>query len=209
MQEERVNLTSNDKEFIENLYKSFLINLKYLFKNKQIKNALDCYKILTMMLRNGQFSIEKRIDFNDNFKYLPLSNTNYSGIQVMYGICCCRHVSAFINDILTLLGFNTSLYYVQIDENNNWHPCSIIDANHVTILLKDNNKEYILDPTNNFILKKESDQSLTLLNFDLSPLKIQQFMNFEDENVKDIGKVLKKYYHLQKIGIKNIYDYNF
>ena len=204
-----LNLTNNDKELIENLYKSFLSNLKCLFTTNQIKNALDCYKILSIMLRNGQFCVDETIDFNTKFKYLSLPNMDCRGAQVMYGVCCCRHVSVFINDILSLLGFNTSLYYIYIDDNEHWHSCSLINANHVTVLLIENNEEYILDPINNFILKKENDQSLKTINSDILSLDIQQFVSFSDDHVQSIGRVLKKYYHIQSVGVNHIYDYSF
>lgn len=201
-----LNLTSNDKELIENSYKSFLSNLKDLFENNQIKSAVDCYRILSNMLRNGQFCIDGTISFDTTFNYLDLPNMGCIGAQVMYGICCCRHVTAFINDILALIGFNASLYYIYIDDNENWHSCDPINANHTTILLIDNAEEYILDPMNNFLLKKETDNSLTSLNLDISSLDMQQFFNFSDNNVQGISKILKKYYHLQSVGINHIYD---
>lgn len=201
-------LTSDDKTFIENSYKSFLYNLIYLFKNSEINNALDCYKILCNMLRNGQFCIEGTISFNDSFEYLPLADMDYSGVQVMYGVCCCRHASEFIYDILALLGFNASIYYVHVDENKSWHPCPPVSANHVAILLIENTDEYILDPMNNFILRKGVDQSLIPLNSDISTLDMQKFVSFSDDRVQIIGRVLKKYYQLQSLGINHIYDYN-
>ena len=76
-------LTNNDKEYIENLYKTFLSNLKCLFENNNVKSAIDCYKILSNMLRKGLFSNEGVINFDTNFNYLSLPNMEYIGIQVM------------------------------------------------------------------------------------------------------------------------------
>lgn len=202
-------LTDDDKVVIDNGYKNFLYNLKFIFKNSEIKSALVCYKILTAMLRNGQFSIEKNIIFDDEFKYLSLSNMNNIGTQVMYGVCCCRHANILINDILQVLGFDTSLLYIFIDENAIWHQCHPKNANHVTILLNDNSCEYILDPVNNFLLKKEEEQRLTLLDSDISNKILQQFTDYSDVNIQNIGKVLKKYYNYQKLEINHTYDYRF
>lgn len=199
-------LTNNDKEYIENLYKTFLSNLKCLFENNNVKSAIDCYKILSNMLRKGLFSNEGVIIFDTNFNYLSLANIDHPGMQVMYGVCCCRHVTEFSNDIMSLLGFNTSLYYIYIDNNDIFHHCDSIDANHVAILLTENLEEYILDPMNNFLLKKETDNSLTPLNLDVSHLDMKRFLHFSDNNIQSISKVLKKYYHLQSIGINHIYD---
>lgn len=199
-------LTNNDKEYIENLYKTFLSNLKYLFEKNNIKSAIDCYRILSSMLRQGLFSSEGTISFDTDFNYLSLPNIDYIGIQVMYGVCCCRHVNSFINDIMSLLGFNASLYYIYIDNDGNYHPCTPINANHVAILLTENSSEYILDPMNNFLLIKEADNSLTSLDLNTFSLDIKEFLLFSDDNVQCISKVLKKYYHLHSIGINHVYD---
>ena len=199
-------LTNNDKEYIENSYKSFLSNLKCLFEKNNINSAIDCYKILSNMLRQGLFSNEGTINFDTNFNYLSLPNMDYIGIQVIDGVCCFRHVSEFLNDIMSLLGFSTSLYYIYIDNKDCFHPCAPIDANHVAILLTENLEEYILDPMNNFLLKKETDNSLTSLALDICSLDMKEFLHFSDDNIQSISKVLKKYYHLHNIGIKHIYD---
>ena len=158
------------------------------------------------MLRNGQFSKDGIIDFDDNFNYLNLPNLDFIGTQVMYGKCCCRHISSFINDIMLLLGFNTSLCYVHTNKDGNWRLCTPLTANHVVILLIENNEEYILDPMNNLLLKKNVDNSFISQNFDISYIDIKLFLEFSDNNVQNISRVLKKYYHFRSMGINNVYD---
>lgn len=202
-------LTNDDKKVIDNGYKQFLCNLKLHFENNEIKNALDCCMILIHMLRSGQFSIEKAIRFDDKFEYLALPNLDNIATQIMYGVCCCRHASSFVNDVLQLLGFNTSLVYIFIDENGDWHRCAPFGASHVAIQLNENGCQYIVDPANNFILKEEGNQSLTQLNSTVPNMVLQQFSNYSDENVEHIGGVFKKYYNVQKLGIDYVYDYDF
>lgn len=189
---------------MDSLTESFLLHLKYIFVNNQITSAVDCYRILSNMLKNGCFSMVGKIYFDDNFNYLHFSNMECAGIQVMHGTCCCRHVCAFINDMMLMLGFDVSLYYVHIDNSEIWTSCEPIGANHVTILLKENNEEYILDPMNKFLLKRNIDNSLMMLDLGITSLDLEQFLDFSDDHVKGIGKVLKKYYCLRSLGINHI-----
>lgn len=196
-------LTNKDKKVINSSYKSFLTNFKQIIKSKSIHNGLDCSKLIIDMLQSGQFSMEQSIRFDNQFRYLDFPNISSDGIYVMYGVCCCRHASMLVYDILQTLGFSSSLLYIFIDESNNWHISKPLGANHLTVLLKDHDCEYILDPVNYYILKKEKNNTLTSLNLDI----LDPFTSYEDSNIQKIGKVLKKYYQLQKLGIDYVYDY--
>lgn len=157
------------------------------------------------MLKNGQFSINKSIVYDDQFKYLALPNLNNDGSYVMYGICCCRHASVFLDDVLKILGFDSSLLYIFIDENNCWQVAEPFCANHLVVLLKVNDYEYLLDPIHSFILKKEKDQTLTKLDCDT----LELIENYQDSNIDTIGRILKKYYDLDRLGIDYLYDYRY
>lgn len=195
-------LTNEDKEMINSSYKSFLLNLKYLLSSQTDKNALECAKIIINMLQKGMFSTGRKVHFDNDFKYLYLPNMNSDGVQVLHGICCCRHASALLNDILQILDFKSTLLYIFIDKNNDWHISKTTNANHVTVLLKDKDSEYILDPINKFILKKESNKNIILLDLDVC----NDFEEYQDSNIQSIGKVLNKYYNLQNLGINYIYE---
>lgn len=201
-------LTKEDRNIINSSYKAFLYNLKYILKNNDIKSGIDYFGVLNNMFRTGKFCINEKITIDDKFNYFNASNIDYMAVQVMYGVCCCRHASSLFNDILQLLGFTTSLIYIYVDENNIWHHSSLLGANHIAVLLNENNCEYILDPANNFVLKKETDGSLISITLDISNQILRQFENYYDPNIQNIGKTLKKYYNLQKLGIKYVYDYS-
>lgn len=198
-------LTNKDKETIEISYKTFLINIKNFIEMSCLTNGIECYKVLYKMLINGQFSIDRTMCFDTDFNYLNLPNIYSDGAQVMQGVCCCRYVSTLFNDILLLIGYNAALCYIYVDDNETWHITTAANSNHVVVLLKENNDEYILDPMNNLVLKKEYDNQLTLV--DTNTVQNNYFI-FSDNNVENIGKVLKKYYHLKSLGIDNIYDYD-
>lgn len=77
-------------------------------------------------------------------------------------------------------------------------------VNHVTVLLIEDNEEYILDSMNNFLLKKEKDNNLTSLDLNTTSADMKYFLKFKDNNIQSISWLLKKYYHLQSIRIKHI-----
>lgn len=198
-------LMSEDKEFIDISYKNFLLHLKSELESCRFKSRLDYSIEVIKMLQNGFFSKDRTILFDDTFKFLDLPNLISDGAQVMYGVACCRHASNLLNDVLQFSHFSSSLLYIFIDEKNDWHISSIKHANHVTVLLKDNNSEYILDPANGFVFKKVENQSIVLINVDFS----NYFTNYFDDNIQSIGKILKKYYGFQKLGIECVYDYSY
>ena len=123
----------------------------------------------------------------------------------MYGVGCCRHINLLINDIMKTLDFNSNLLYVRIDKTDTWYRATPITANHVVVTLKDNNCEYLLDAYNNFVFK--------IVGNDLEPIELESMdyimTKYPDDNVKDIGLVLKKYYKLKELGIDHIYDYEY
>lgn len=198
-------LTNKDKETIENSYKTFLMNIKNFLEINCLTNAIECYKVLYGMLISGQFSIDRTMCFDTDFSYLNLPNIYSDGAQVMHGVCCCRHVSTLFNDILLLIGYNVALCYIYVDDNETWHITTADNSNHVVVLLRENNVEYILDPMNNLVLKKEHDNQLTLVDTNVVQNSCPVFL---DDIVENIGKVLKKYYHFKSLGIDNIYDYD-
>lgn len=200
-------LTSVDEALIDDSYNAFLSNIKQFFENNEIKNALHCYLILKEMLRTGLLSVENNIAFDDEYNYLKISNMNNIGVQVMYGVCCCRHVSALIKDILNVLNFNASLYYIFIDEKGIWHCSTPLEANHVSVLIKDEDGEYILDPISDTTLKKDLAENFNAVDINVTDIDERYYKNYSDPNIQNIGRVLKKYYNIQEVGIKQIYDY--
>lgn len=190
---------NNDEKLIEEKYNSFLQSIKQMIKKTKIENPLEIYRIICNMFRNGEFSINKSIDFTNDFDYLTLPNIKYAGAQIMYGVCSCRHASSFINDVLNMLGYNSSLYYIYIDEKDGWYISNPNEANHMVVLL---NNEYILDPTNNFILKKEPDNRLVSLNTK-PEVEISECDKSLYNNIDEIGGILKKYYFYKNFGIKH------
>lgn len=198
-------LNEKDRKQVDFYYKQFLIHLKSFLQQDKYLSALDCSKKVIHMLHSGLFSMDKKICFDEEFKYLFLYDLS-DGVQVSYGVCCCRHASAFLNDLLRILGFDSSLKPIFINEDGNWHKgCSLLDTfNHVVVFLKEGDCSYLVDPQNKFIFRVEDNQDLTLLNLD-----IDFCTEYDDINIQNTGMILKKYYHLQSLGIEHVYDYSY
>ncbi len=199
-----LSLTEKDRLTIQKNYYKFLLSLKENLKNKGINSSLDCYVIIVNLLKSGRFSYNGKMKYLATFDYLDLPNMD-DGAQVMYGVGCCRHINLLINDIMKMLGFDVSLLYVKTDETDIWHRATLLTANHVVVTLKDHD-EYLLDAYNNFVFK--------IVGNDLEPVEIKNnseiLMNeYPDDNIKEIGLILKKYYNMQASGIEFVYDYGY
>ncbi len=198
-------LTENDRLIINNCYQNFLQSLKENIQSNCIKDCLDCYSIIVKLLKDGRFSFNSDMKYSSSFNYLNLPNMA-EGAQVMYGVGCCRHINLLINDIMKTLGFNSTLLYVKTDETDTWRRSTPLTANHVVVTLKDNSDEYLFDAYNNFVFR--------IVGYDLEPVELKimddiLMTKYPDNNVKEIGLVLKKYYKLQELGVDHIYDYSY
>lgn len=112
-----LNFMDEDKETVKNAYKMILLNLKDYLKNYDIKDEISYSKIIFNMLHNGFFSMNRTINFDNNYDYLELPSEISQGVQVMYGICCCRHATEFLYNLLCILNYNPSLIYIYVDNN--------------------------------------------------------------------------------------------
>ncbi len=100
-----LDLTKQDKSFIDTKYKLFLQNIKQFLEQFETSETLDYPKIIINMLHQGLFSIDNSIIFSSTYNYISLPSLISSGAQVTCGVCCCRHVSALLQDIFCILGF--------------------------------------------------------------------------------------------------------
>lgn len=191
-----------DKEQVDLGYQNFLLSLCDYLRGCGATSLMDYYKQIRMMLKKGAFSYEGTFLRNSKFSYIALSNMENDGVHIMYGIACCRHISPFLQDILRLLGFDASLLYVFADDSGTWRRVPPCESNHLLVLVHDGDASYILDLMSDFAFLWESDKSLTLLPMEDVPFKD----DYHDENVQDIGRILKKYYTLRSYGIETVYD---
>ena len=200
--------TDSDIEKINQSYKEILFNLRDYLKKFGSQNVLDGFKIMILMLHSGLFSMGGAIRFENDYDYLFLPTEMSLGVHVMYGVCCCRHTTAFFYDLLSTLGFQPSLMYLFIDHTTgNWYRVNseYEQSNHVVILLECLGEQYIIDSRNQFLFRKGSHGALELLNIEF----IGHLLDYRDANIETIGKTLKKYYTYQEFGIHHVYDYQY
>ena len=196
------NFTLGDKKIVKDAYRMILINLKDYLQQSDKKDEISYSKIFFKMLHDGFFSVNRTINFDNNYDYLGLPSEISQGVYVMYGICCCRHATDFLYNLLCFLNFEPSLMYIWIDKDAGlWREVNpaINKANHKAILL---DNKFIIDPANKFILQKQKNKELTLLDSQY----FGQLEFYQENNIDVIAKVLKKYHTYKELGIENIYD---
>lgn len=197
-----LNFTESDKKTVKDAYKMILLNLKDYLQQYDVKDGLEYSKIFFNMLHGGFFSVNRTINFDNNYDYLELPVEMSQGVQVMYGICCCRHATEFLYNLLCILNFNPSLIYIWVNTAAGiWRKVNpaIEKANHQAILL---DNKCIIDPANKFILQMQKNGELTVLDSEY----LGQLETYQENNIDIIEKVLKKYYTYRELGVKNVYD---
>ncbi len=196
-----MNFTETDKKIVRDAYKMILLNLKAYLQQYDMKDELEYSKLFFYMLHGGFFSMDGTIKFDNNYDYLGLPVEISQGVQVMYGICCCRHATDFFYNLLCILNFNPSLIYIWVDNDTGlWRKVNpaIEKANHQAILL---DNKCIIDPANKFILQIQKNGGLTQLDSEY----FGQLETYQENNIVTIGKILKKYYTYRELGIKSVY----
>ncbi len=197
-----LNFIESDKEKVKNAYKIILLNLKDYLQHYDAKDAISYLQIIFKMLHNGLFSMNKIINFDNNYDYLGLPLEISQGVQVMCGICCCRHATEFLYDLLCMFNYNPSLLYIYVDNNTGvWRKVNpaIDKANHQVILLND---RYIIDPANQFVLQIQKNGELELMDSEYPDC----LETYQETNITVVGNVLEKYYTYKRLGIRNVYS---
>lgn len=195
-------LITKDKDLIDDNYNKFLYNLYNYLCACEITTGIACASEVIKMLHAGKFSMNNKNICSNNYDFLHLPNLVSDGMLVMYGICCCRHATKLIYDIMTTMRFECSLQYILVSNNNSWHIANATNSNHIVVKLEESGKSYLLDAINKFIVE-------ILKNGDLKQLDLGSTISYEDyndSNIGEIGKVLTKYYQLKNIGVDYIYD---
>lgn len=195
-----INFTYEDKEKIKVAYQKILFNLQNYLEQYDVQSCQEYAQIFFKMLHNGFFSAGEKVQFTSDFDYLALPLELSQGVQVMYGVCCCRHATEFLYDILKALGFDVSIYLVWVNnETSTWHKVNptLEKANHEMVFVKDRGN-ILLDPVNNFSLQILENGELKQFDrgFD------RRLNYYQDDNIQTVQRVLKKYYSYQELGIK-------
>ncbi len=196
-------LTVSDRNIIKSSYDLFLRNLYDFLKSSSANTGVEYARLIIGLLHSGKFGMSGTNICTNDYDFLHLANLDTDGLLVMYGVCCCRHATSLLYDVLIGLGIDCSLMYIFVGDGGTWKVTDVNSANHVVVKLEENGKEYLIDSINKFILEM-------LDNGELKQLEIEDdidFDNYSDSNIEKIGKVLTKYYNLKRMGIEHVYDY--
>lgn len=195
-----ITFSNTDKEILNSCYQEFLKHLKEKLLTIQKQDVLNLIKLILNTLHEETFSENHSLTFSNDYNFLGFSSDMSLGMHIFYGIAACRHATEFLKDILDMLGITTSFLYIFVDEKENWQRATPPNANHIVLLFSYQNKEYLIDACNKFILEKHLDGSL-------SPLELTTAsFSFTDENIQQVSHTLKKYYHLRNLGVSFVYD---
>lgn len=198
-------LTTKDKELLDTSYEMFLHNLYDYLQDSGATSGLDLAIEVIRMLHSGKFGMNGNNTCTNDYDFLYLPNLESDGMLVMYGVCCCRHATKLLYDILTILNFECSLVYIAVLEDGSWRTSQPSDANHIVVQYEESGKRYLLDIVNKFVLEVLENGNLKQLEIEME----YSDCDYNDSNVFNIGKVLTKYYSLKKLGVNHIYDYRY
>lgn len=204
-----MNFTEKDIKEIKEAYLTFLHNLKMFLQVHHFDNIEKQFRVVQYLLVNGYFSENNPIIFDDQYQFLSLSTELGEAVQVMNGICCCRHANGLLIDLLRQLDYLCEELYIWIDEYGDWHKRkNVLGSNHVVTSVKYEEIELIIDLFNNFIFMIDSlGNTIPLTKEQLTIGDEMACKTYNDQmNIKKISKVLKKYYTLRDLGITHVYE---
>lgn len=200
-----MNFLQKDESLLIETYDDFLCRLNHFFLDNECVSLGDIFQLFCLLFDNGHFSI-KQPTKDTSYPYLSLPIQCSDGLQVMLGVCCCRHVNGLFYDLLKSLHKNCDLSFFFIDENDCWHKKNNgCGANHIVVTAYENNTDFLFDAYNNFGFTITKDDDLEPLSFDSNPVHL--LTQYDDSsNINKISKVLTKYYQLRDIGITHVYE---
>lgn len=211
--------TNEIKEYreLKEMYNELIKRLAIFLNNLEINNPIMLYEIYCIMYKNGMLSIK---DYKPQTNYLDINGLY--GIDILNGQSVCRHIASLLNDIATEYGYETRLlaiYYKMYKNNNNNYKFikrkfkTRIVPNHVVNQIATNEKNYILDPTNQLILKKGNGNNIVQISGKKVKMihneKIQQVINWgliRENNQKDI--IMDQKMSLPTVTIEEIEENN-
>lgn len=203
----------NKKLYKESLisYNKVLENYKKLAEELKIDNSLELSHLMSYMLWNGYFSVTKTHIYKQKDRLLLHGMNSF---DVIKGKGVCLAYSELLHNYLTACNKKSSLLNCKApkDINCNYRPeierkeeknsskkilsipkmplsNFIVNkiGNHVVTLIEQNNKLYLYDPTNFFVLNILDENTATLINgegkLELKPLSTLMINCNSDPNL--------------------------
>lgn len=115
-----MNFLQKDEALLIEAYDNFLYQLNTFFVDNGCASLEDIFQLFCLLFDNGHFSIKQPIK-DTNYPYLSLPIQCSDGLQVMLGVCCCRHINGLFYDLLKSLHNDCELSFIFIDEDDCWH----------------------------------------------------------------------------------------
>lgn len=162
-------------------------------------NFLSMILVISYLIHDGIFSINEKFEGNseiDDFVYTKL------GINVLYGIGCCRHVSSFVNEIMDALDIPCEMFPCVTIYDDDVEACLIKKATHLANLIYYEENPYVFDAYNgNSLFKFDNEFLVSPINRKYAPYlyyKPYWQMCFCEDSLSEIKAKLE--FYKQSVG---------
>ncbi len=190
-------------------YYMILSKTQELHNELSITKSLDVSEFCFNLIKNGYFSINKRNRYDsENLMKIDF----FYSFDLFNGRGCCLNISDFCADILNYFGHNATVVINNFSspfKNRIYsialkHPV-VNPINHASVLIMDDNKPYIYDPTNHAFFQCVNHEIAIDSDYNNSILinKTCSILMCDSDERLD---VLKKYYSLDDFN--STYDRN-
>lgn len=143
-------------------YQNILINYKELARELKINSSLELSHLFYQLLWNGYFSVTKEnIYSKENRMFLDLP------LEIMRGHGACLEYAKLLKDYLKACNKNAALLPCVLPSNilsTILAQLKINIVNHAVTLEEDNDKLFIYDPTNLYVLNVKNDKVANIIN---------------------------------------------
>lgn len=211
----------NSKEvsgkYYKDEYKSYkdVIDCLSSYIKENGMNILESIGFLSYVVHRGRLSFDRcYFEFDDDVQYEE-ELIGYSGAQVLTGRGCCRHLSNFFKDVLSLCGFDVQYilndiyeidgspftfcsqvfgYHLELREVHE-EDSEYVKGKHACIMINYNGRYLVYDPTNLSILYVDDLKAFSLggvdsMKINLSPSSLVLYDEFTyPEMVEFMNKI--------------------
>lgn len=173
-------ITDEYKE-LKYLYENIIKNTSNFYNELEINDPISVFATYVYMYRKGYFSYNKQFLYSNDMKDF----SKLYGLDVVRGRGVCRSISSMLTDVYNDMGMTSYNLPVNVSKEQLKHLKEVEGpnlgkedsgekfavfvekitkiipvANHMITMVQQNGKNYILDPTNNGMLRYRSNRLL-------------------------------------------------
>lgn len=188
-------ITKDYKE-LNALYSEVLSRTADLAEDCEFNDPIEVFAFYVYLYRNGYLSVDREFIYDAKLIDFP----NLQGIDVIRGKGVCRSISSMLSDLYYELGYDVTNLMVYATEGSVRKQIKLCDtplrkseeskkfvdlvisitsrlelANHQITMVKDENKSYILDPTNDGILNYNPNTKIIYAGRKKNYMKYKEF----------------------------------